>query len=92
MRELPPDQGPGYVWRLFTFTKFEESDGGVFIELEAIGLSRDVPMLVRWLVDPIVEHLPRNSLQATLDETRNAVLVRNNREDTSFVSAASNPH
>jgi hypothetical protein len=92
MRELPPDQGPGYVWRLFTFTKFEESDGGVFIELEAIGLSRDVPMLVRWLVDPIVEHLPKNSLQVTLDETKNAVLVRNKREDTSFVSAASNPH
>jgi hypothetical protein len=92
MRELPPDQGPGYIWRLFTFTKFEESDGGVFIEVEAIGLSRDVPMLVRWLVDPIVEHLPRNSLQATLDETRNAVLVRNKREDTSFVSAASNAH
>jgi hypothetical protein len=64
----------------------------VFIEVEAIGLSRDVPMLVRWLVDPIVEHLPKNSLQATLDETRNAVLVRNNREDTSFVSAASNAH
>jgi len=92
MRELPPDQGPGYVWRLFTFTKFEESDGGVFIELEAIGLSRDVPMLVRWLVDPIVEHLPRNSLQATLDETRNAVLVRNKREETSLVSAVSDAH
>jgi hypothetical protein len=60
--------------------------------VEAIGLSRDAPMLVRWLVDPIVEHLPRNSLQATLDETRNAVLVRNKREDTSFVSAASNAH
>lgn len=92
MRELPPDHGPGYVWRLFSFTKFEESDGGVFIEVEVIGLSRDVPMLVRWLVDPIVEHLPKNSLQATLDETRNAVLVRNNREDTSVVSAASNSH
>jgi hypothetical protein len=47
---------------------------------------------VRWLVDPIVEHLPKNSLQVSLDETRNAVLVRNNREDTSFVSAASNAH
>jgi len=62
MRELPPDQGPGYVWRLFSFTKFEESEGGVFIVLEAIGFSRDVPMLVRWLLDPIVEQLPKNSL------------------------------
>jgi hypothetical protein len=92
MHELPPDQGPGYVWRLFTFTKFEESDGGVFIELEAIGLSRDVPMLVRWLVDPIVEHLPKNSLEATLDETRTAVVARNKREETPLVSAVSNAH
>ncbi len=69
------------VWRLYTFTKFEESDGGVYIELEALGLSRDVPSLLRWLVDPIVEHLPRNSLHATLEETRDAVLARISRED-----------
>ena len=81
MRVLPPDQGPGYIWRLFTITKFEESDGGVYIELEAFGLSRDVPVMFRWLVDPIVEHLPRNSVRATLEETRNAVLARIGRDD-----------
>jgi hypothetical protein len=81
MQVLPPDRGPGYVWRLYSFTKFEESDGGVYIELEALGLSRDVPSLLRWLVDPIVEHLPRNSLHATLEETRAAVLARISRED-----------
>lgn len=92
MRELPPDRGPGYVWRLFTFTRFEESDGGVFVEVEAIGLSRDVPMLVRWLVDPIVENLPKNSLETTLDETRTAVVVRNKRDDMPLVSAVSSAH
>lgn len=81
MRVLPPDRGPGYVWRLYSFTKFEESDGGVYIEMEALGLSRDVPSLLRWLVDPIVEHLPRNSIHATLEETRDAVLARISRED-----------
>ena len=81
MRVLPPDQGPGYIWRLYTITKFEESDGGVYIELEALGLSRDVPVMFRWLVNPIVEHLPRNSVHATLEETRNAVLARINGED-----------
>lgn len=89
MRELPPGEGPGYIWRLFSFTRFEESDGGVYIELEALGLSRDVPTLVRWLVDPIVEHLPRNSISATLEQTRNAVLARSNREDPTLVTAAS---
>jgi hypothetical protein len=39
--------------------------------------------LVRWLVDPIVEHLPRNSVYATLEETRDAVLARIYREDQS---------
>jgi hypothetical protein len=81
MRTLPPDQGPGYIWRLYTITKFEESDGGVYIELEALGLSRDVPVMFRWLVDPIVEHLPKNAVRATLEETRNAVLARINGED-----------
>ena len=89
MRVLPPDQGPGYVWRLYTFTKFEQSDGGVYIEVEALGLSRNVPTLVRWLVDPIVEHLPRNSVYATLEETRDAVLARITREDRSPGVAAS---
>jgi hypothetical protein len=81
MHVLPPDRGPGYVWRLYSFTKFEESDGGVYVELEALGLSRNVPSLLRWLVDPIVEHLPRNSIHATLEETRDAVLARISRED-----------
>src|SRR5579872_6334738 len=83
MRILPPDRGPGYVWRLYSFTKFEESDGGVYIEVEALGLSRNVPSLLRWLMDPIVEYLPRNSIYATLEETRDAVLARISREDRS---------
>ncbi len=81
MQVLPPDRGPGYVWRLYSFTRFEESDGGVYIELEAVALSRDVPRLLRWLADPIVDHLPRNALRETLEETRKAVLARLSRED-----------
>jgi hypothetical protein len=81
MRVLPPDRGPGYIWRLYSFTRFEESDGGVYVEVEAIGLSRDVPILFRWLVDPVVEHLPRDSVHDTLEKTRNAVLERLSRQD-----------
>ena len=81
MRVLPPDRGPGYVWRLYSFTRFEESDGGVYVEVEAIGLSRDVPTMLRWLVDPVVEHLPKESVRDTLEKTRNAVLERVSRQD-----------
>ena len=81
MRVLPADRGPGYVWRLFSFTRFEESDGGVYVEVEAMALSRDVPAMLRWLVDPVVDHMPRDSVRETLEKTRDAVLERMSRQD-----------
>ena len=81
MRVLPPDRGPGFIWRLYSFTRFEESDGGVYVEVEAMALSRDVPTMLRWLVDPVVDHLPKDSLRETLEKTRNAVLENATHRD-----------
>ncbi len=72
-RKLPPDQGYGYIWRIHNITRFEERDGGVYIEIEAMTLSRDIPAGLRWLIEPVVRQLPRNSLEATLQQTRDAV-------------------
>jgi len=47
--------------------RFEERDGGVYVELEAIALSRDVP--VRWIVNPIVRRVSRNSMLLSLQQT-----------------------
>jgi len=33
--KLPTDEGHGYIWRLYSLTKFEERDGGVYIEVES---------------------------------------------------------
>lgn len=72
-RELPPDQGNGYVWRLYSITRFQQRDGGVYAELQAIGLSRDIPVEIRWLAKPIIERLARNGVSLTLEQTRNSV-------------------
>jgi len=72
-RELPPDQGNGYVWRLYSITRFQQQDGGVYAEVEAIGLSRDIPAGIRWLVKPIVERVSRNAVSLSLEQTRNSV-------------------
>jgi hypothetical protein len=72
----PPDEGPGYVWRLYSISSFEEADGGVYIELEVAGLSRDVPFFLRWIVNPIISHFPEDSLRATLLATRIAIQKR----------------
>ena len=70
---LPEDHGPGYVWRTFTVTRLEQRDDGVYVEMELIGLSRGIPLVFRWLIQPLAERLPRNTLQATLQDTRDAV-------------------
>ncbi len=70
---LAPDTGNGFIWRMHTIARYEERDGGVYLELEAIALTRDIPSSLRWLVNPVVNHLSINSLTATLTETREAV-------------------
>src|SRR5271157_4371882 len=72
-QELPPNQGSGYIWRLYSVARFEQRDGGVYIELEAIALSRDIPVAFRWLVDPIVRRVSRNTMLISLQQMEEAV-------------------
>lgn len=71
--KLPVDEGSGLIWRLYSVSRFEERDGGVFVELEAVGLSREVPSALHWLVDPIVRRVSKNSLAISLRQTQGAV-------------------
>ncbi len=72
-RTLPPDQGHGYLWRLYGIARYEQRDGGVYLEMEAMALSRDIPAPVRWFVDPLVRRLARDSIATTLRRTSEAV-------------------
>lgn len=71
--KLPPDLGSGYIWRMCSIAKFEERDGGVYVELEAMALSRSIPAALHWLVEPIVTRISRNSLLLSLRQSRDAV-------------------
>jgi hypothetical protein len=70
---LPPDTGYGFLWRLFSYWKFDEKNGGVTIECRAISLTRDIPMGLGWIIDPVVRNLPQESLIHTLEATRKAL-------------------
>jgi hypothetical protein len=72
-RALPEDQGPGYLWRVFSVSRLEQRDGGVYVEMETIAMSRGIPLALRWMIKPLVEALPRKTLLATLKDTRDAV-------------------
>lgn len=71
-RFLPPGQGSGFIWRLQSIARYEERDGGVYMELEAIGLTRDIPASVRWMAHPLVSRLSRSTLALSLKQTREA--------------------
>lgn len=72
-RKLPPGEGTGYIWSVSTISRFYERDGGVYGEVEAIALSRDVPATLHFLVDPIISRVARATLAISLAETRKAV-------------------
>jgi len=72
-RAKPPDTGEGFLWRLNSYWRFEERDGGTWVECEAISLTRDVPTGLGWMIKPIIRDLPKESLESTLLHTREAL-------------------
>jgi len=73
-QKLAPGSDHGFLWRLNSYWRFEQANGGVFIQCQAISLSRDVPEGLGWAVKPFIEQIPRESLRFTLQATRSALL------------------
>jgi len=72
----PEGEGSGYIWELYSVARLEQRDSGVYIEIEAIALSRDIPAALRFVADPIVRRVSRNSLLISLQQTEQAVRGR----------------
>jgi hypothetical protein len=70
---LPAGNDRGFLWRLDSYWRFLERDGGVYVECEAVSLTRDTPRGLGWLIEPVIRDLPRESLINTLRETREAM-------------------
>jgi hypothetical protein len=71
--EKPVGNDHGYMWRLFSYWRIEEKDGGVYVQNESVSLTRTVPALLAFIVNPLVKSIPRNVLIHLLTDTRNAV-------------------
>jgi hypothetical protein len=57
----------------------EERDGGVYVQNEAVTLTRDIPTGLGWLIEPFVTGIPQETLKLTLEATRKAVLAQGKR-------------
>ncbi len=72
--ELPVGQGHGYLWRVNNYWRLEEKDGGVYMQVESIALSRDVPAIFAWFVNPLIRRVSRQTLANLLYATRQGLL------------------
>ena len=72
-RALADGEGGGFLWRINSYWRFLERDGGTYVETESISLTRTIPFVVRWLVSPFVNDMPREQLADLLETTRESL-------------------
>ena len=72
-RTLNAAEEHGFLWRLNTYWSYEERDGGLYLQIEAVSLTRSIPRGLGWAVRPYVESIPRESLEFTLRSACNAI-------------------
>jgi len=73
-QEKAPGEDDGFLWRMETWWRMEERGGGVYVQSEALTLTRDIPTGLGWLLEPFLTKIPEETLQFTLEATRQAVL------------------
>jgi hypothetical protein len=74
-REKTPDDDGGFMWKMETWWRMEERDGGVYVQSEVVSLTRDIPTGLGWMIKPFVTGIPKESLTFTLEASRKAVLA-----------------
>ncbi len=70
--ENPPGDDRGFLWRLVSWWRFEQTERGVVVEVESASLSRDIPAVVKiipWL-SSYIRSTPRESLESILTTIR----------------------
>lgn len=72
-RALNPREEHGFLWRLNTYWSYEERDGGLYMQIESVSLTRSIPTGLGWAIGPFVESVPQESLEFTLRSTCNAL-------------------
>jgi hypothetical protein len=75
-REKTPGDDDGFLWRMETWWRMEEGDGGVYVQSEVASLTRNIPRGLGWMIGPFVNDIPKETLTFTLEATRTAVKNR----------------
>ncbi len=82
--EDPAGNDRGFLWRLNTYWRYQEKNGGVYIQVEFITLSRSVPAIFAWLVNPYIKSIPHEYLTHLLETTRSALTAKKSQVATTL--------
>ena len=76
-RERLQGEDRGFMWRLNSYWRYEQVEGGVIVELESLTLSRSVPLGLAVVVQPIISRVARESIDRTLENIRHTYTPAN---------------
>jgi hypothetical protein len=88
---LSLSQSHGYVERAFTVARYRQVQGGVYLQLETLTLSRDVPAAIRWMVSPLIQRFSRQTMADTLEKLRTRVLGTGTIEAVAATNSVQDP-
>ena len=71
--QISPSGEDGFLYRLNTYWSYEQRDGGLYLQIESISLTRAIPHGLAWAIQPYLESIPRESLVFTLTSARSAL-------------------
>jgi hypothetical protein len=78
-REKTTGDDDGFLWRMESWWRMIEADGGVYVQSEVASLTRDIPTGLAWLIGPFVTSIPKESLAFTLEATRKTVAAKSRK-------------
>jgi hypothetical protein len=80
VERLPEGNDEGFLWRLNSYWRYSEREGGVIVECESVGLSRSLGSFLGFLdvlsfgkISAIAADVARESMQVTLTAVRDGV-------------------
>jgi putative flippase GtrA len=82
-RERPEGHDSGFLWKLNSYWRYQQVDGGVIVECESMTLSRSVPAILSPIANPLIKSVARESMQRTLQSFRTR-MTRTNQQSAAI--------
>jgi len=88
-REKPEGKDHGFLWRMNSYWRYKQLDGGVIVECESLTLSRKIPKLLDYMIRPIIKRIALESMERTLLSMRSR--MEQDSDKTAFLKTTRNP-